>query len=194
MGNFDGVNCVLWLPCRHSLDAHRRGILRREIQHCQPEMKNYRNFSFCARLNTPMKATITLIAALALASTAATSLAQTPAPSPSPAASEGSSEKKHREHGGQGLLDSLNLTPDQKAKIDVLRADLRSKVETINSNAELTPEQKKEQIQALRKANRTQIEAILTPDQLAQLQKAKAERGDQHKAGGEATPQASPTP
>ena len=140
-----------------------------------------------------MKATITLIAiaALALASTAATSLAQTP--SPSPAACEGCSGKKHHEHGGQGRLASLNLTPDQKAKIDVLRADLRTKVETINSNTALTPEQKKDQIKALRVANRTQVEAILTPDQLAQLHKAKAERGEHHKAVGEANTQARPT-
>jgi len=139
-----------------------------------------------------MKATITLIAALALASTAATSLAQTPASAQSPAASEGSSEKKKHEHGGPGLFDSLNLTPDQKAKIAVLRADLRTKQEAIRLTAALTPEQKEEQGRALREANRTQIEAILTPDQLAQLQKAKAERGEHHKAGGEANPQASP--
>ena len=137
-----------------------------------------------------MKATFTLLAALALATTAATSLAQTPAPSP--AASEGASGKKHHEHGEKGPLASLNLTPDQKAKIDVLHADLRTKVETINSNAALTPEQKKEQIKGLHQANRTQVEAILTPDQLAQLKKAKAERKEHWKAGGEATPQASP--
>lgn len=137
-----------------------------------------------------MKATITLLAALALASTAATSLAQTPAPSP--AACEGSSGKKHHEKGGKGPLASLNLTPDQKAKMDVLRADLRTKVGTINSNAALTPELKKEQIKGLRQANRTLIEAILTPDQLAQLKKAKTERKEHHKAGGEASPQASP--
>jgi Spy/CpxP family protein refolding chaperone len=137
-----------------------------------------------------MKATITLLAALALASTAATSLAQTPGPSP--AACEGASGKKHHDKGGSGRLASLNLTPDQKAKMDVLRADLRTKVGTINSNAALTPEQKKEQIKSLRQANRTQVEAILTPDQLAQLKKAKAERKEHHKAGGDASPQASP--
>ncbi|MEI6178948.1 MAG: hypothetical protein WCS43_18795 [Verrucomicrobiota bacterium] len=137
-----------------------------------------------------MKASLTLIAALALASTAATSLAQTP--SPSPAACEGASGKKHHEKGGNGPLASLNLTPDQKAKMDVLRADLRTKVGTINSNAALTPEQKKEQIKGLHQANRTQVEAILTPDQLAQLKKAKTERKEHHKAGGEAGPQASP--
>jgi Spy/CpxP family protein refolding chaperone len=141
-------------------------------------------------LNPAMKATITLLAALALASTAATSLAQTPAPCP--AACEGASGKKHHDKGGSGRLASLNLTPDQKAKMDVLRADLRTKVGTINSNAALTPEQKKEQIKGLRQANRTQVEAILTPDQLAQLKKAKTERKEHHKAGGEASPQASP--
>jgi Spy/CpxP family protein refolding chaperone len=135
-----------------------------------------------------MKATMSLIAALALASTAATSLAQTP----SPAACEGASGKKNHEKGGKGRLASLNLTPDQKAKMDVLRADLRTRVGTINSNAALTPEQKKEQIKSLRQANRTQVEAILTPDQLAQLKKAKTERKEHHKAGGEASPQASP--
>ena len=138
-----------------------------------------------------MKATLTLIAALALATTAATTLAQTPAPSPAESAE--CHGGKHNKHDGNGIFASLNLTPDQKAKIDVLLADLRSKTETILSNAALTPEQKKEQIRGLREANRTKIDAILTPDQLAQLQKAKADhKGGHHKHGGEAVPQASP--
>ena len=141
-----------------------------------------------------MKATLTLIAALALATTAANTMAQTPAPAPSPAENGECHGKKHQKHDGNGPFASLNLTPDQKAKIQVLRADLRSKAETIRSNAALTPEQKKEQIKALREANRTQIEAILTPDQLAQLQKAKAGFKGHHKHGGEAAPLASPTP
>ena len=145
-----------------------------------------------------MKATLTLIAALALATTAANTMAQTPAPAP--AESGECHGKKHQKHDEKGPLASLNLTPDQKAKIGVLRADLRSKVETIRSNAALTTEQKMEQIKALREANRTQVDAILTPEQLAQLQKAKAEHKEQgehkehHKHGGEAAPQASPTP
>ena len=139
-----------------------------------------------------MKATLTLIAALALATSAANTMAQTPAPSP--AQSGECPGGKHHKHDGNGPLAALNLTPDQKAKIDVLRADLHSKTETIRSNAALTPEQKKEQIKALREANRTQVEAILTPDQLAQLQKAKAEHKEHHKHGGDAAPQASPTP
>jgi len=145
-----------------------------------------------------MKATLTLITALALATAATNTMAQTPAPSP---AQSGECQKgKHQKHDGNGPFASLNLTPDQKAKIDVLRTDLRTKVETIRSNAALTPEQKKEQIKSLREANRTQVEAILTPDQLAQLQKAKAGHKEQgghkehHKHGGDAAPQASPTP
>lgn len=141
-----------------------------------------------------MKAILTLIAVIALASTAATSLAQTPGPSPAQAESGGCAGKKHHRHDGGGLFASLNLTPDQKAKINVLRADLRSKMETIRSNAALTAEQKKDQIRGLREANRTQVEAILTPDQLAQLQKAKAEHKGQHKHGGKGAAQASPTP
>jgi len=139
-----------------------------------------------------MKATLTLIAAIALASTVATSLAQSPAPSPAPVGSEGCSGKKHHKHDGGGLFASLNLTPDQKARIDVLRKDLRAKEETIRSNAALTPEQQNEQIRALRETNRTQIDALLTPDQLAEMQKAKAGRKEHRNHGGEAAPQASP--
>jgi|GEM_PF-3196303 len=141
-----------------------------------------------------MKATLTLIAALALATSAANTMAQTPAPAPSPAESGKCHGKIHRNRGGNGLFASLNLTPDQKAKIAVLRTDLRSKIETVRSNAALAPDQKKEQIKALREAHRTQVEAILTPDQLAQLKKVIAERKEHHEHGGEAAPQATPTP
>lgn len=142
-----------------------------------------------------MKSTLTLVAAIALASTAATSFAQTPAPSPAPGGCDGCGGWKRHGQDGQGPLASLNLTPDQKAKIDVMHADLKAKMETIRSNAALTPEQKKDQFIALREANKAQFEAILTPDQLAQLQKEKADRQEHHHNwGAKGNAQAAPTP
>lgn len=140
-----------------------------------------------------MKTTLTIIAAVAFATTTAVSVAQTPAPSPAPTGSKDCSGKKHRKHDGGGRTAALNLTPDQKARFEALRADRRSKLDAIQSNAALTPEQKKEQVKGLREASRAQLEAILTPEQTALLKQAKSERKGHHKKGGEAAPQATPT-
>lgn len=138
-----------------------------------------------------MKTTLTIIAAVAFATTTAVSVAQTP--SPTPTESKDCSGKKHHKHDGNGRTAALNLAPDQKARFEALRADRRSKLDAIRSNAALTPEQKKEQVKALREANRTQLEAILTPEQIALFKQAKTERKGHHKSGGEAAPQATPT-
>jgi Spy/CpxP family protein refolding chaperone len=153
----------------------------------EEEKKCLQLFCGCA-VGSSMKTTLTLIAVAALAMTSANTMAQTPAPADSGATQGG----KHSKHDGKGPLAALNLTPDQKAKLAVLRTDFRSKADVIRSNTALTPEQKKEQIKALREANKTQVEAILTPEQLAQLQKLKAERKEHRKHGGDAAPQTSP--
>lgn len=140
-----------------------------------------------------MKTTLTIIAAVAFASSVSVSLAQTPAPSPAPTESKDCAGKKHRKHDGGGRIAALNLTPDQKARFEPLRTDLRSKRDVIRSNAALTPEQKKEQLKSLREANRTQLEAILTPEQVTLLKQAKSGRKGHHKKGGEAAPKATPT-
>lgn len=131
--------------------------------------------------------------AIALASSTAVSLAQTAAPSPAPAESKDCTGKKEHKRHGKDRFEALNLTPDQKTRIDALQADFRAKKEVIRSNAALSTEQKKEQVKGLREANRTQIEASLTPEQIALLHQAKSGHREHHKKGGDSAPPASPT-
>ncbi|MEO7715879.1 MAG: hypothetical protein ABIY70_06745 [Capsulimonas sp.] len=78
------------------------------------------------------------------------------------------------------LSETLALTDDQKAKIkDIYKAEA-PKMMAIRKNTALTPEEKKEQMKPIRKEMRTQIEALLTPEQKL---KWAASRHDHKKKG-----------
>jgi Spy/CpxP family protein refolding chaperone len=113
--------------------------------------------------------------------------------------------KGHGGHGGEmrhqmieKLAKRLNITDEQKAKIKALReqfktqnasalADIKALREKMKGymeskdkdNAKATRDQikaKMEQLKPAREQLRAQMKAILTPDQLAELEKIKAER------------------
>lgn len=105
------------------------------------------------------------IAGLTLAASAWAQSAQAPA--------EG-----HKQGRGQGrAFERLNLTQDQKTKIQSLRQSERGQIEAIRNNASLTDEQKQQQIRDLRKNEHQQTLALLTPDQQAQLKQMAQDRG-----------------
>lgn len=72
-------------------------------------------------------------------------------------------------NGLAGLSSKLNLTDDQKAKIQPLMADQQKQVQAIKQDTTLTPEQKQSKIQEVRKATRQQLTSILTPEQQQQM-------------------------
>ena len=71
----------------------------------------------------------------------------------------------------------LNLSDDQKAKIAVLNEQMKEKRTAIKANASLSEDQKKEQFKALHTERKTQMKAILTPEQ----QKLMKEKKGDHK-------------
>lgn len=73
----------------------------------------------------------------------------------------------------QRMVDQLNLTPDQKAKIDPILADDAKQVRALRGDT--TPEgvQKKAEI---RKATDAKIKPILTDEQWTKLEQLRAER------------------
>jgi periplasmic protein CpxP/Spy len=101
--------------------------------------------------------------------------------------------------GGMGgeKMNRLNLTPEQKAKVEEIKKNTRSQIQAI-----LTPEQKqkfkaeiaadvdpstamrgmysgltteqKDQIKSIRKASREQFKAVLTPEQVKQIEEYRA--------------------
>ena len=91
--------------------------------------------------------------------------------------------------GEMGRMDSLNLTPEQKTKMEQLRTSTQSQIDAVLTDEQrqklaqvkaqrqanqqsggmnLTADQKTK-IKAIRAANQAQFQAILTPAQQAQL-------------------------
>jgi Spy/CpxP family protein refolding chaperone len=73
------------------------------------------------------------------------------------------------------LVQELNMTPEQVTKWKAIRETFVQQVKTVRENASLTEEQKKTQLEALRATLKTQIEGVLTPEQLAKLEALKKE-------------------
>lgn len=125
-----------------------------------------------------MKRFLTALAATTLLATAA--LAQTPAApatSGQPAAPAAHHAGPHRDFGGYHKALNDILTPEQKAKMDGARDQMRKTHDEVM--ASLTPDQKAK-LDAARKPmhdrmeqRRAEFEKILTPEQKAELDKAR---------------------
>jgi Spy/CpxP family protein refolding chaperone len=62
-------------------------------------------------------------------------------------------------------MKGLNLTQDQQTKMKELRPKMQSESMAIKNNSSLTEEQKKQQMQELRKNHKEQMNQLLTPEQ-----------------------------
>ena len=71
--------------------------------------------------------------------------------------------------GGRGLPRDLNLTADQKAQVESIHHQERTKMEDLSKQS-LTREQFRNQAREIQRSTREQVEAVLTPDQRAKLQ------------------------
>ncbi len=78
---------------------------------------------------------------------------------------------------GPGGMARLNLTPDQKAQIQPIMQSARQQVQTVRQDTSLTAEQKQAKIREIHQNTRSQIEALLTPEQQQQLQQMWQHRG-----------------
>lgn len=67
----------------------------------------------------------------------------------------------------------LGLTEAQVAKVKAEQAGMQSKMQALRNNKDLSKEQKKEQIQALMKAHKTNMSSILTPEQQQKMQQGR---------------------
>lgn len=70
----------------------------------------------------------------------------------------------------------LNLTPEQKAQLQPIFEQHRSQLQALRDNTSLTPEQRRTQMEQLRKDMQTQINAVLTPEQQQQMQQFRQHR------------------
>lgn len=88
---------------------------------------------------------------------------------------EGRPKIPNREQKAKGF-DQLNLTADQKTRMQALREDFKKGMADLKSNQQLSEEERKTRRKALHDQFRSQSEAVLTPAQKDQLSKMKTER------------------
>jgi Spy/CpxP family protein refolding chaperone len=83
----------------------------------------------------------------------------------------------------QNMVDKLNVTPDQKAKLDpILDVDAKQ-VRALRGDSALSDEDRQKKTAAIRADTDTKIKPILTADQWTKLQELRAERKAQGKGG-----------
>lgn len=89
--------------------------------------------------------------------------------------------------GGGKIMDQLNLTPDQKSRIEALQAKMRDQMKQLMGNRQNNAEQKAnlQKVRAIREQFEKDFMAILTPAQQAKL---KALREEMMKNRGKGTP------
>ena len=83
------------------------------------------------------------------------------------------------------FLAGLTLTDDQKAKIDQIRQNAKSRLEAVAKDEKLSPEAKDAMLQGYRRIENGQIFDVLTPEQQQEVRKRMsawraAARQDQH--------------
>jgi Spy/CpxP family protein refolding chaperone len=74
------------------------------------------------------------------------------------------------------LTKALNLTPDQVSKIQAIHEDAKTQMQAIVADKSLTADARKAKLTELRESTRSQIMAVLTPDQQAKWKELAAAR------------------
>jgi Spy/CpxP family protein refolding chaperone len=82
--------------------------------------------------------------------------------------------------GGMGPMARLNLTPDQKSKLDPIFQSSRQQFQAVRNDTSLTPEQKQAKIREIQQGTHSQIQSILTPEQQQQWQQMRHGRRGKH--------------
>ena len=105
-----------------------------------------------------------------------------PAPAPAPDATSNGAVANHPKRQGmmrhrraiaRHIAHKLNLNADQITQLKTIRSSTRTSLMSIRSNTNLTPDQKKSQAREVLKSSRTQMRALLTPEQQAKLDEMK---------------------
>lgn len=89
------------------------------------------------------------------------------------AARKGKDGHKRRHSNG---MNDLNLTQDQKTRMNTIRQGFKEESEAIKNDENLTKEQKIEKSRQFRKSQQEQMKSILTPDQKTKMKAAKKHR------------------
>lgn len=83
--------------------------------------------------------------------------------------------------GGGRIAEELNLTAEQKPKVEAVMKDAAEKRKALRDDTALTPEQRREKMKTIAEESKTKMKEILTPEQQAkmeELQKNRPARGE----------------
>ncbi len=95
------------------------------------------------------------------------------------AQAQNTEEKDHRHGDRQEMsMQQLNLTADQKAKLQSIREAQRKEMQELQKNNQITVADMKQRRKELQVKYRDQYRAVLTPAQLEELKKNKGEHGE----------------
>ena len=78
----------------------------------------------------------------------------------------------------QAISEKLNLTDDQKTKLKPILQDESSQLKALKSDTAMTSQQKTDKAKEIRASHKSQIDAILTPDQQQKWQQMKDQAMD----------------
>lgn len=84
---------------------------------------------------------------------------------------------------GRGPLAQLNLTDDQRAKIQPILKSSRQQAQAVRNDTTLTPEQKQAKMRDIHQGAMSQMNSLLTPEQQQQWQEMRQHRGPGGKPG-----------
>ena len=84
---------------------------------------------------------------------------------------------------GRGPLAKLNLTDDQRAKIQPILKSSRQQAQAVRNDTTLTPEQKQAKMRDIHQGAMSQMNSLLTPEQQQQWQEMRQHRGPGGKPG-----------
>jgi Spy/CpxP family protein refolding chaperone len=90
--------------------------------------------------------------------------------------------KGHRKEQKVGV-NKMNLTNDQKSRLEALREEHKKENEAVKKNTSLSAEAKESRIQELRQQYRNKYEAILTPEQREQQVQTREHFKNKNKSG-----------
>jgi Spy/CpxP family protein refolding chaperone len=99
--------------------------------------------------------------------------------------SDGVHKEDYKKHHGEEMA-NLNLTEEQKTKFKSMNEDFRKQMEDLRKQDNITVRESREKMEALRKEHHAKVEALLTTEQKAQLEKNKQERGIKMQERGKA--------
>lgn len=121
--------------------------------------------------------------ALAVAGAGAQSPDSNSAPAPQAQDAQGGAPGMHGDHPGRRmdwLAKQLNLTDDQKTKLQPIFENEASQMRAVRDDTSLNPDQRRAKMKQIRESTRPQIDAVLTPEQQQKFQQLQEQRRHHH--------------